>query len=180
MVSRTTIALLCLVATGPSMAEDLGECWSATFHEQRSGEVREKTRSGGPYGYLYSYEGDFRWVGEPRTAATSDEYVFCFRKRLDDGGVLIVGDKQIPLGRVGSVKLQPLLHETAGYSYTSTRDHYDFPTLYGSFHTPGKADSSLEIQLDRVRRTVTVVARSTSGSTPVASFMQADAVPVDR
>jgi hypothetical protein len=155
------------------------ECWKARFQEQLSGEVREKYSSVGPYGYTYSYEGDFRWVGEPKAVPAATQYVFCFRKRLDDGGALIVGDHQIELGRVGSVKLPPLLHENANYSYTSTRDHYNFPTLYGSFSTPGKPDSSLEIQLDRVRKTATVVTRTNNGKAEVASYMQGDAVPVD-
>ena len=155
------------------------ECWKASFQEQLSGEVREKNTSGGPHGYTYSYEGDFRWVGEPKAVPAASQYVSCSRKRLDDGGALIVGEHQIELGRVGSVKLPPLVHESANYSYTSTRDHYDFPTLYGSFSTPGKPVSSLEIQLDRVRRTVTVVTRTINGKAEVASYMQGDAVPVD-
>ena len=99
---------------------------------------------------------------------------------IDDGGALIAGGNPIELGRVGSVKLPPLVHESANYSYTSTRDHYDFPTLYGSFRTPGKPDSSLEIQLDRVRRTATVVARSIKDDRLVASYMQGAAQRAER
>ncbi|MBU8977359.1 MULTISPECIES: hypothetical protein [unclassified Lysobacter] len=182
---RGIVPLFCLLVMAGSVhagsrASDDGTCWKAVFHEQLSGEVREKTSSGGPYGYTYSYEGDFRWVGEPKAAPVAQEFVFCFRERLDDGGTLTVGGKRIELGRVGSVKLPPLLHETASYSYTSARDDRDFPTLYGSFSTPGKPDSSLEIQLDRIRKTVTVVARTVNGDKPVASFMQGEAAPVER
>ena len=182
---RGIASLFCVLAiagrahAGSGTGEE-GTCWQAVFHEQLSGEVREKTNSGGPYGYTYSYEGDFRWVGDPKATPVSQEFVFCFREQLDDGGTLIVGGKRIELGRVGSVKLPPLIHETAGYSYSSTRDHRDFPTLYGSFRTPGKPDSSLEIQLDRVRRTATVVARTVNGDKTVASFMQGEAAPVER
>ncbi|MBF6026071.1 hypothetical protein [Lysobacter niastensis] len=164
------------IAAEPTRQFD--ECWKATFEQELSGEVREKTSSGGPYGYLYSYEGDFHWVGEPRSSPVAVTYTFCFRERLDDGGALVVGDRNIELGRVGSVKLPPLVHESANYSYTSTRDHRDFPTLYGSFRTPGKPDSSLEIQLDRVRRTATVVVRSVKDKAAVASYMQGGAQPL--
>lgn len=178
---RATAFLLCLAIAGTAHAagaKEAGDCWKASFREQLSGEIREKDRGGGPYGYTYSYEGDFRWVGDPKATAVSQEYVVCFLRRLDDGGTLHVGNQQIALGRVGSVKLPPLVHQSAGYSYTSARDHHDFPTLYGSFSTPGKPDSSLEIQLDRVRKVVTVVARTASGDVPVASVMQGEATPV--
>jgi hypothetical protein len=185
MLNAYRVLLCCLlVQAGVAQAAQprapgFQQCWKASFQEQLSGEVREKNTSGGPHGYIYSYEGDFRWVGEPKTVPAVTEYVFCFRKRLDDGGALIVGGHTIELGRIGSVKLPPLVHESANYSYTSTRDHYDFPTLYGSFSTPGKPDSSLEIQLDRVRKTATVVTRSFNGQAKVASYMLGDAVPVD-
>ena len=88
---RGTILLLGLLgllagyahAAGPQPSD---ECWKASFREQLSGEVREKSTSGSPYGYTYSYEGDFRWVGEPKATPVSQDYVVCFRKRLDDGG----------------------------------------------------------------------------------------------
>ena len=159
---------------------DRGECWKASFAQQSSGEVREKNSRGGPYGYIYSYEGDFKWVGEPKVVPANIEYVFCFASNMDEGGVLIAGDKEIALGRVGSHKLPPLLHESANYSYSSTRDHYDFPTLYGSFHTPGKPDSSLELQLDRVRRAATLVTRTQAGKTQMAALMEGPASPVER
>jgi len=53
------------------------ESWKASFTEQLSGPVREQSTSGGPYGYINSYDGDFKWLGKPTSLAIASEYVFC-------------------------------------------------------------------------------------------------------
>lgn len=170
-----------LSATASAAAEASGfdECWKATFDEQLSGDVREKSTTGGPYGYTYSYDGDFKWIGEPKTTKISSQYVYCFRQRIDDGGVLIVDGKTIELKRVGSLKLPLGAHESAGYSYASARDPKDFPTLYGVFQAPDKSGTSLEIQLDRLRRTTSVVASTKAGKRRTVSYMKGDAARVN-
>jgi hypothetical protein len=84
-------------------------------------------------------------------------YVFCFTKRLDDGGTLIVNGKRIELDRIGSTRRPPLTQERVFRSSSSIRDVREFPRLYGIFSTPGKPDTSLEIQLEPLRGRVTVV-----------------------
>ena len=162
MIDRLQTAALLIAGSLAFSAEATdtlpdGECWKASFTEQLSGPVREQTTSGGTYGYLNSYDGDFKWAGKPQSTAISSEYVFCFRARLDDGGVLVSNGKQIELDRLGSVKRPPIVHESPLSSYTSMRDVRDFPTLYGIFSSEGKPNTSMEIQLDRIRQTATVV-----------------------
>jgi hypothetical protein len=160
-------------APAPDGAE---ECWKATFTEQLSGPVREQRTSGGTYGYINSYDGDFKWAGKPVSTAIASEYVFCFRERLDDGGVLVVNGKRIELDRIGSIRRPPVVHEGAMSSYTSTRDVREFPTLYGIFSTAGKPDTSLEIQLEPLRGTAAVVAGSRDGAKRTATYMRGTAV----
>lgn len=164
-----------ITASAADKTTDFDECWKATFDEQLSGVVREKNTSGGPYGYIYSYDGDFKWIGEPKATPISSQYVYCFRKRIDDGGALILNGKAIELRQVGSLKLPIGTHDSAGYSYASARDPKDFPTLYGTFQMPEKPDTRLEIQLDRLRRTTTVVASTKIGKDRTVSYMKGDA-----
>jgi hypothetical protein len=124
------------------------ECWKGSFTEQLSGPVRELSTGRGS-GYTSSYDGDFKWRGKPTTQAVVSAYVFCFTKRLDDGGTLIVNGKRIELDRIGSNRRPPLTQEGVFRSSSSIRDVREFPRLYGIFSTPGKADTSLEIQLAR-------------------------------
>jgi hypothetical protein len=154
------------------------ECWKATFTEQLSGPVREQRTSGGPYGYLNSYDGDFKWVGKPTSTAIASEYVFCFSDSLDSGGKLLVNGKWIALDRIGSIRRPPVAYEGAMSSYTSTRNVRDFPALYGIFSAAGKPDTSLEIQLDPVRGTAAVVAGNRSEGKRKVSYMHGTAVRI--
>jgi len=163
MFSRFQAMALLLCASLPFPAFAGGakeECWKASFTEQLSGPVREQSTSGGPYGYINSYDGDFKWLGKPTSLAIASEYVFCLRELLDSGGVLLANGKRIALDRIGSLRRPPLVHGSPMSSYTSTRDVREFPALYGTFSTPGKPDTTLEIQLDPLRGTATVGAGS--------------------
>jgi hypothetical protein len=159
---RRTLCLLafCAATFSASAAEDSEECWKASFSEQLSGPVREYGMIGGTSGYITSYDGDFKWVCEPTKQAVTSEYVFCFSDRLDSGGVLLVNGKRIELDRIGSIRRPPLVYEGVMSSHTSARDVREFPTLYGIFSTPGKPDTSLEIQLEPLRNTALVIASS--------------------
>jgi hypothetical protein len=137
-------------------ARALEECWKGSFTEQLSGPVRELSTGRGS-GYTSSYDGDFKWRKKPATQAMVSAYVFCFTKRLDDGGTLIVNGKRIELDRIGSTRRPPLTEERVFRSSSSIRDVREFPRLYGIFSTPGKPDTSLEIQLEPLRGRVTVV-----------------------
>jgi hypothetical protein len=155
------------------------ECWKASFSEQLSGPVREQRTSGGPYGYINSYDGDFKWLDKPTPQPVASEYVFCFSDSLDSGGVLLVDGKRIELDRIGSFRRPPLIHEGTASSYTSTRDVRDFPALYGTFSSPGKPDSSLEIQLEPLRGIATVIGSSQDErKRRIVSYMQGTAVQV--
>jgi hypothetical protein len=156
------------------------KCWKASFTEQLSGPVREQSTSGGTYGYINSYDGDFKWVGKPTAVAIASEYVFCFRERIDDGGVLVVNGDRVELDRIGSVRRPPLVHESPMFSYTSTRDARDFPGLYGIFRAEGKPDTSLEIQLDPVHRTAAVVAGSRDAKRRrTVTYLTGPAIPLE-
>jgi hypothetical protein len=88
------------------------ECWKGSFSQQLSGLVRELPATGrGVSGYTSSYDGDFKWKGEPTTKAVASEYVFCFTKRLDDGGTLIANGRRIQLDRIGSIRRPPIMQE---------------------------------------------------------------------
>jgi hypothetical protein len=175
---KTGVLLLSFSFAFPADAADMRqaeECWKASFTEQLSGPVREQRTSGGPYGYINSYDGDFKWTGKPTATAIASEYVFCFRERLDSGGTLLVNGKWIELDRIGSIRRPPIVHEGAMSSYTSTRDVREFPTLYGIFSTAGKPDTSLEIQLDPMRGTAAVVAGSRSDGKRTVSYLRGTA-----
>jgi hypothetical protein len=181
--SRQAGAMLLLVASAfrAHAVDPPGEeCWRATFTEQLSGPVRELrttgAASGGPSGYINSYDGDFKWVGKPTATTIASEYVFCFSDSLDSGGKLLVNGKWIALDRIGSIRRPPLAVEGAMSSYTSTRHVRDYPALYGIFSTPGKPDSSLEIQLDPLRGTATVAAGSKANGKRTVSYMRGTAV----
>lgn len=152
------------------------ECWKATFTEQLSGPVREQRTSGGPHGYINSYDGDFKWVGKPAALTIASEYVFCFRKQLDQGGVLLANGKRIELDRIGSIRRPPLVHEGVMSSYVSTRDVREFPALYGIFSSEGKPDTSLEIQLEPLLGKATVIAGSSRNGKRTVSYMRGTAV----
>ena len=177
---RRILCCLLLGSALPAIAADKGEeCWKATFTEQQSGPVREQRTSGGPYGYINSYEGDFKWRGQPAKQPVSSEYTFCFSDQLDSGGVLVVDGKKIALDRVGSVRRPPLVHEGPMSSYTSTRDVRDFPALYGTFSNPGKPDSSLEVQLEPLRGIAVVIGSTWDADRQrTVSYMRGTAVRV--
>lgn len=177
---RTLCIFAAFAAALSAMAAEKGEeCWKATFTEQLNGPVREQRTSGGPYGYINSYDGDFKWVGEPGKQAVASEYVFCFSDSLDSGGVLISNGKRIELDRIGSYRRPPLVHEGALSSYASTRDVRDFPVLYGIFSTAGMPDTSLEIQLEPLRGTAVVIGGShDANKRRIVSYMRGTAVRV--
>lgn len=178
---RTLVScVLGAAALSATAAEKGRECWKASFSEQLSGPVREQRTSGGPYGYINSYDGDFKWLDKPTSQAVASEYVFCFSDRLDSGGVLLVDGERIELDRIGSFRRPPLVHEGTMSSYTSTRDVRDFPALYGTFSTPGKPDSSLEIQLEPLRGIAVVIGSSQDRQKRrIVSYMRGTAVRVE-
>ena len=143
-------------ASDNSSNRETEECWKGSFSEQLSGHVRELSTGPGS-GYTSSYDGDFKWKGKPAVQALRSEYVFCFTKRLDDGGTLIANGKRIALDRIGSTKRPPLTREGVFRSSLSVRDVREFPRLYGIFSTPSKPATSLEIQLEPLRGRVMVV-----------------------
>jgi hypothetical protein len=144
------------IAADTTPAHATEECWKGSFTEQLSGPVRELSTGRGS-GYTSSYDGDFKWKGDPVTRAVASEYVFCFTERLDDGGTLIANGKRIQLDRIGSIRRPPVAQEGVFRSSSSIRDVREFPRLYGIFSSPGKPDTSLEIQLEPLRGRVTVV-----------------------
>jgi hypothetical protein len=179
-VSLIAVIALALSTIFPAAAAEHEECWKATFSEQLSGPVHELGPSDGGNGYTNSYDGDFKWRGKPASLAIASEYVFCFSGRIDSGGILHANGKRIELDRIGSIRRPPLLHEGVFRSYSSTRDARDFPALYGVFSTPGKPDTSLEIQLEPLRGTATVVASTRDADKRrVVSYMRGPALRVD-
>jgi hypothetical protein len=132
------------------------ECWKGSFTEQLTGPVRELSASRGA-GYMSSYDGDFKWKKKPASQDVVSAYVFCFTKRLDDGGALIINGKRIELDRIGSIRRPPLFQDSGFRSSSSIQDVREFPRLYGIFSKPGKPDTSLEIQLEPLLGKVTVI-----------------------
>lgn len=179
VISLNVVVALALSVAFPATAAEHEECWKATFSEQLSGPVRELGATGGTNGYINSYDGDFKWREKPASQAIASEYVFCFSDRLDDGGILIVNGKRIELDRIGSIKRPPVIQEGVFRSYSSTRDPRDFPALYGTFNAPGKPDTSLELQLEPLRGTATVVASNRNADKRrFVSYMRGSAVRV--
>jgi hypothetical protein len=170
--------LLCVAATSARAVEPVNECWKAAFTEQLSGLARVQRTSSASNGYIDSYDGAFKWSGKPTTAAIKSEYVFCFRKNIDDGGELYVNGKAIAFDRIGSIKRPPVSQELGFSSIASVRDPREYPALYAVFATPGKPDSSMEIQLDPFRRMVAVVVSSKSDRKRTVTYMQGPATPV--
>lgn len=179
-IRMNAVIALALLVIFPVAATEHQECWKAAFSEQLSGPVRELGSMGGSTGYMNSYDGDFKWRGTPVSQAITSEYIFCFSDRIDNGGVLHANGKRIELDRIGSIRLPPVIHEGVFRSYSSTRDQREFPALYGIFSTPGKPDTSLEIQLESLRGTATVVASTRDADKRrVVSYMRGPAVRVD-
>ncbi|UHQ23347.1 hypothetical protein LVB77_01130 [Lysobacter sp. 5GHs7-4] len=176
--SLALVAALGLAAPTTAFGADPApeECWKGTFTEQLSGPIRELGSSARGSGYTSSYDGDFKWKGEPAKQAITSTYVFCFTDRLDDGGTLIVNDKRIALDRIGSIRRPPVAQEGVFRSSTSIRDVLEFPRLYGIFSAPGKPASSLEIQLEPLREKVLVVSNTRDqGGRRIVSVMEGKA-----
>ena len=125
------------------------------FHRAAEWAGSRTEHIGRSYGHINSYDGDFKWIGKPATLA-----ILAITSEYDSGGVLLANGKRIELDRIGSVRRPPLVHESPMSSHISTRDVREFPALYGIFSMPGKPDTSLEIQLDPLPGTATVVAGS--------------------
>lgn len=187
MNMRRSIALIVVLglvlpatALGADTKSASEECWKGTFTEQLSGPIRELGSSARGSGFTSSYDGDFKWKGEPAKQAITSAYVFCFTDRLDDGGTLIVNGKRIALDRIGSIRRPPVAQEGVFRSSTSIRDVLEFPRLYGIFSAPSKPDSSLEIQLEPLREKVLVVSNTRDqGGRRVVSVMEGKATRVD-
>lgn len=172
------ICLLLTAAMPCRAVEPENECWKATFAEQLSGQVRVQRTSRAPNGYLDSYDGAFKWHGTPTKTPVKSEYVFCFSKSLDAGGELHVNGKAIAFDRIGSVK-RPQGGQDLGLStIASLQDPREFPALYAIFSTPGKPDSSMEIQLNPSLRKVAVVVSSNADRKRTVTYMQGTAAPV--
>lgn len=182
VINRLVVLSLTLAFELPAAASDTTplrapeECWKGSFTKQLSGPVHEISATARGSGYTRSYDGYFKWKGKPAIHDVASEYVFCFTMRLDDGGALIANGKRIELDRVGSTRRPPLVQKGASNT-SSVSDAIEFPRLYGLFSTPGKPDTSLEIQLEPLRGRVVVVSgtRDQAGRR-IVSFLEGMAV----
>lgn len=175
-------AALALAAAPTFAAEPLPpatDCWTGTYDTQRSGPVRERRTSTDKTRFTMSYDGDFAWHGKSETRAVNSVYVFCFRERLEDGGVLYVDGKPSEMDRVGSSKRPVGLHDTGFSSVDSSRDEQDEPALYGIFTGPNLPQTSVEIQLNRLRGTSAVVVGRMEGKRRSVIYMTGKAVRSD-
>lgn len=155
------------------------ECWKGSFTEQFTGSVRAKSNTGGPSDdFMSSYDGDFRWVGEPVRSASPLTYIYCFHAREDEGGAVLLGGKAVAMQRVGSRALPGRRRSVMGNEVTVVRDPDVFTALYAVFQAPGQEATSLEISLDRQKRTTTVTTLSVRGKQRTLVHMKGDAVRV--
>lgn len=174
------LALALVLSTPVACAGEMDkyqECWKGSFTEQVSGTVRTKTSLGGPYGaFISSYDGDFRWLGEPRKTTVSLTYIYCFHARYDEGGAIVLNGNTIRMDRVGSIRLPPSVRSAMGKDFVVIKDLDSFASLYGVFESAGQGPTTLEIQLDRIRKTTTVTTRTKVGKQQSLVYMQGDAV----
>ena len=182
---RTRIALCGALAlsTAPTFAAEplppATDCWTGTYDTQRSGPVRERRTSTDKSRFVTSYDGDFAWHGKSETQAITSVYVFCFRESLEDGGVLYVDGQPSEMDRVGSSKRPVGLRDLGFSSVDSSRDEKDEPALYGIFTGPNLPQTSVEIQLDRLRGTSAVVVGRMEGKRRSVVYMTGKAVRSD-
>jgi hypothetical protein len=152
------------------------ECWKATFTEQTSGPTRMRYVKGSDQDFTHSYDGPFRWIGEPTITPVTVVYRYCFAKSKEDGGGVILDSKTIPLGRVGSSKLPNGGKSTTGYSDVSIRNLDVFDSLYGRFQGEGGKVTSLQVELDRQRMTTAVITHTTEGRKQTTTYMKGETV----
>lgn len=161
------------------------ECWKATFTEQSSGATRMRyvQGPGSDQDFIHSYDGPFRWTDEPKATPVTISYRYCFARSREDGGVVLLGDKSIPLGRVGSSKLPNGGGGTPGYANLSTRNLEVFDSLYGRFQGEGQKVTTLQIELDRQRLTTSVITHVIEGKgrnkQQNTTYMKGETVRVD-
>jgi hypothetical protein len=175
----SAVALVLILPCLPAHCGEVdkyAECWKSSFTEQLAGPVRPKTIKGAASAFTYSYDGDFRWVGDSTKTPVSVTYLYCFHIRHDDGGAVLLDGSTVQLGRVGTKSLPASGRSTPGYDYVSLRDPDVFTTLYGVFQSDGQPPTSLEIQLDRQDSTTTVITRRKAGKQQAATYMKGDAV----
>lgn len=174
LVSMLPIAALS--QSGDAEAPAYVECWKATFTEQKSGPSRMRYVKGADQSFTHSYDGPFRWIGEPRTTPVALVYRYCFAKSKEDGGGVILEGKTITLGRVGSSKLPNGGKGIPGYSEVSIRNLDVFDSLYGRFQGEGGKVTSLQVELDRQRMTTAVITHATEGRTQTTTYMKGETV----
>lgn len=182
IVLQSLLGLAAMAWCAGAQAQDMTpyqECWKGEFTEQFSGNVRVKTNTGGPSGdFMSSYDGDFRWVGEPKRSVSPVTYTYCFHAREDDGGAILMTGKTIAMQRVGSRALPGGRRSVMGNDVTVVRDPDVFTALYAVFQTPGQEPTSLEVSLDREKQTTTVTTLTTRGKQRTLVHMKGDAVRV--
>lgn len=182
MVIRTSllVGMLWLMATARAHAQDMSpyeECWKGSFTEQSTGQVRPRTNRGGrPGDFMSTYDGDFRWSGEPTRIAVAIEYVYCFHQLDERGGAVLMGTQTIPMGRVGSLVLPGTRNSVMGDDSTVIRDPDVFAALYAVFEPQGAEPTSLEISLDRQARQTTVTTLTRSATQRTLVYMKGPAI----
>ncbi len=157
-------------------AQAYAECWKATFTEQQSGPTRMRYVKGSDQSFTHSYDGPFRWIGEPATTPVNLVYRYCFAKNKEDGGAVLLDARTIPLGRVGSSKLPNGGKSTPGYSEVSIRNLDIFDSLYGRFQGEAGKVTSLQVELDRERMTTAVISHTTEGRKQTTTYMKGETV----
>lgn len=162
--------------SGNAGAPAFAECWKATFAEQQSGPTRMRYVGGGDQDFTHSYDGAFRWIGEPKTTPVTITYRYCFAKNKEHGGAVLLEGKTIALGRVGSSKLPNGGKGTPGYDMVSIRNLEVFDSLYGRFQSAGGKVTSLQVELDREKMTTAVITHTTEGRTQTTTYMKGETV----
>lgn len=177
VVALCSAPLAALAQSGDKATSIYAECWKATFAEQQSGPTRMRyVKGGGDQDFTHSYDGAFRWIGEPKTTPVTITYRYCFARNKEDGGAVLLEGKTIALGRVGSSKLPNGGKGTPGYDMVSIRNMEIFDSLYGRFQGEAGKITSLQVELDRERMTTAVITHTTEGRKQTTTYMKGEAV----
>lgn len=163
-------ALMAFVPARAGELDEFKECWRAGFTEQSSGAVREKTTAGGIYkDFISTYDGDFRWLGDPLKAPVNVVYVYCFRPLEPQGGAVLLEGRKVELARVGAS-----VRSAMGREVMSGRDDDIVSNLYGRFGSDA-APTMLQVKLDRQDSTTTVTTLSRKGRQTHLVYMKGTA-----
>lgn len=155
----------------PSAQPAYAACWKATFTEQKSGLTRVRYAKGSDQSYTHSYDGPFRWIGQPTVMPVNVVYRYCFASNLDDGGAVFLGDRTVRLARIGSSTHPNGGRSTTGYSDVSMRNLDVFESLYGRFEDGGGRITSLQVELDRQTMVTSVITHATQDRQQTTTYM---------